>query len=125
MSVSSSYKVYVLEQLQVGGPITAKSMFGGVGLYRRGLFFGLMDNDTLFLKVDDSNRPDYQQAGTQPFQPYGDGSYSMQYYEVPADVLEDRETLHRWVEKAVAVARKARGRKKKPARGRKRGGGAQ
>jgi TfoX/Sxy family transcriptional regulator of competence genes len=32
----------------------------------------------------------------------------MQYYEVPADVLEDVEMLGEWVESAVEVARKAR-----------------
>ena len=37
MAVSDSYKVYVLEQLQVVGPVVAKAMFGGVGLYREGL----------------------------------------------------------------------------------------
>ena len=33
MSVSASYKTYVLHQLQVGGTIVAKSMFGGNALY--------------------------------------------------------------------------------------------
>jgi TfoX/Sxy family transcriptional regulator of competence genes len=31
----------------------------------------------------------------------------MQYYEVPADVLEDRERLSTWREKAVAVAQRS------------------
>jgi TfoX/Sxy family transcriptional regulator of competence genes len=32
----------------------------------------------------------------------------MQYYEVPADVLEDVEVLTSWVEASVAVARQAK-----------------
>jgi TfoX/Sxy family transcriptional regulator of competence genes len=32
----------------------------------------------------------------------------MQYYEVSADILEDPEVLGDWVEKALAVARRAR-----------------
>jgi len=75
MAVSDSYRVYVLEQLQVVGTVTAKAMFGGVGLYRDGMFFGLIDDDTVYLKVDDSNRADFERAGSRPFQPYGEDSY--------------------------------------------------
>jgi DNA transformation protein len=114
MAVTESYKAYVLEQLQSAGPVTAKAMFGGIGLYRNGVFFGLMADDSLYFKVDESNRVDYEQAGGRPFQPYGEGSYSMQYYEVPADVLEDRFLLSEWAAKAVAVATRATARKKRP-----------
>ena len=106
MAVSDGYKAYVLEQLHIIGPVTAKAMFGGIGLYRAGTFFGLMDDDALYFKVDDSTRGDFEDAGCAPFRPYGEGSYSMQYYEVPADVLEDRSVLGAWADKAVAVARK-------------------
>jgi DNA transformation protein len=113
MTVSDSYKAYVLEQLQIIGAVTAKPMFGGIGLYRAGSFFGLMDDEALYFKVDDSTRGDFEEAGCQPFRPYGEGSYSMQYYEVPAEVLEDRSALREWAEKAVAVARKSATAKKK------------
>lgn len=119
MAVTESFKTFVLEQLRGGEPVTSRAMFGGVGLYCRGAFFGLIAEDVLYFKVDDSNRREFEQAGSRPFRPYGEESYSMQYYEVPADVLEDRETLAAWKEKAVAVAhrsataggRKGRGRK--------------
>ena len=107
MSVSDSYKAFVLEQLQSTGRVTAKAMFGGVGLYYERSFFGLIADDVLYFKVDDSTRPDFERSGSQPFRPYGDESYSMQYYEVPADVLEDRTALKTWVGKAVAVARRS------------------
>jgi DNA transformation protein len=116
MAVSTGYKAYVLEQLQGAGPVIARAMFGGVGLYRGGVFFGLIADDSLYLKVDDSNRADYEQAGARPFQPYGEKSYSMQYYEVPADVLEDRAQLIEWTAKALAVARGSATAKRKPQR---------
>ena len=105
MSVSESYRSYVLEQLESVGQVTAKNMFGGVGLYLEGLFFALIANDILYFKVDESNRLDYEAVGMGPFRPYGDKSYAMKYYEVPADVLEERETLRLWADKALAVAR--------------------
>ncbi len=114
MPVSPSFKTFVLEQLQLLGGVTARSMFGGVGLYHDGIFFGLLDDDTVYLRVDDLNRSDYEGAGATPFRPYGDTSYPMQYYQVPADVLDDREALRQWAEKSVAAARRKRAAKRKP-----------
>ena len=112
MSVSREYRDFALEQLGRVLPVTARGMFGGVGVYSGGLFFALMDDDTLYLKVDDSNRADFEAAGTGPFRPFGDDAKPMQYYELPADLLEDPDALRPWVEKALAVAAAARRRKK-------------
>ena len=83
-------------------------MFGGVGLYAGDTFFALIDDDMLYLKVDDANRADFEQRGMGPFMPFGDGGEVMQYYELPAELLEEPEELRSWVEKAVAVAQRAK-----------------
>lgn len=106
MAVSAEYREWVLEQLRRVGPVTARSMFGAVGLYCDGLFFAIIDDDVLYFKVDDGNRGDYEAAGTGPFRPYGDDSLVMQYYEVPADVLEDLPQLQLWSDRALEVARR-------------------
>jgi DNA transformation protein len=111
MPVSPGYKSFVLEQLEVVGTVTARRMFGGVGLYHEGVFFGLLDDDTTYLKVDDETRPDYEALGMEPFRPPGE--VSKNYYQLPADVLEDRETLRLWVGKGGAAARRKSGGKKK------------
>ncbi len=105
MAVTPSYREFVLEQLQQVVPVTARSMFGGVGLYSEGLFFGLMDDDMLYFKTDDGNRADFEAAGMGPFRPFGADSYAMQYHEVPAELLEEPEALRPWIEKAIAAAR--------------------
>ena len=84
-------------------------MFGGVGLYCGDLFFGLIARDELYLKVDDTNRREYQDAGMHAFRPYPDRPGTMKYYQVPAEVLESAPDLVRWAKKAVAVARNASG----------------
>lgn len=106
MSVTASYRAFVLERLNEIVPVRARSMFGGVGIYGDDLFFALIDDDRLYFKVDDTNRPDFEYAGMGPFRPYDDDRV-MQYYEVPVDVLEDSEKLSDWVTKAVEVARRA------------------
>jgi DNA transformation protein and related proteins len=105
MSVSTGYLAYVLEQLAGLGDVSARRMFGGVGLYSGEHFFGLIDDDVLFLRADDANRAEFVARGMPPFQPFKDKpEFSMSYYQTPADVLEDAEELARWARASVQVA---------------------
>ena len=109
MAVSPGYQTFVLDQLRRVLPdVRAKRMFGGVGLYAGESFFALIDDDTLYLKVDDETRPSFERHGLRPFQPFGEGTATMQYFPLPEDLLEDPEALRPWMEAAVAVARRAR-----------------
>lgn len=115
MTVSDSFKTYVLEQLgRVRPDVRSRAMFGGVGVYAGERIFGLIDDDVLYLKVDDLTRPDFEKDGMGPFQPFGPGGEVMQYYELPEGLLDDPEELRPWVEGAVEVAARAKGRKKGP-----------
>ena len=116
MPVSPTFRTFVLDQLgRVAPRVRGRSMFGGVGIYAGAQFFALIADSTLYFKVDDSNRPDFEAHGMGPFRPYGPGGEVMQYYEVPEDVLEDIEALRHWADKAIAVAARNRLR---PRRGR-------
>lgn len=112
--VSETFHTFALEQLGRVLPVTGRKMFGGVGIYADGFFFALMDHDTLYLKVDESNRSDFEARGLGPFQPFGEGGETMQYYPVPEDVLESPDALRLWAKKALDVARRARARGRKP-----------
>jgi len=115
MPVTDDFREFVLEQLGRIVPIDWKRMFGGVGLYADGTFFALIDDDIVYFKVGDLNRADFEAAGARAFRPY-EGVSSMNYYELPVEVLEDVDALRTWTEKSVAVARSAAAskRKKKP-----------
>jgi DNA transformation protein len=115
MPLRQAYLDYVLDQLKPLGPVQSRRMFGGAGVYLDGVIFAIIADDVLYLKVNEANRPDYEAAGMGPFQPYGDSSFVMSYYEVPAEVLEDVEQLVLWARKALAAARA------KAVRGKKRG----
>jgi TfoX/Sxy family transcriptional regulator of competence genes len=107
--VTASFRAFVLEQLeQATRDIRDKRMFGGVGIYAGELFFALIDNDTLYFKVDDETRPTFVAAGMKPFSPYGPEGETMHYFEVPIGVLEDVDALQSWVADAVAVAGRAK-----------------
>ena len=108
MPVSPSYEAYVIEQLEPIEPVRVKRMFGGAGVYTRkaGLFVGVIADDRLYLKVDDSSRPDYAARGMGPFRPYpGKDVASKSHYELPADVLEDADELRTWFSKSLAIAK--------------------
>ena len=104
LRVSETFKSFVLDQLEELGDVMPRSMFGGIGLYWRGVFFGIVAGDTLYLKVDDVNRPGYERAGMKPFKPYPHRPATMQYYAVPVGVLESAFELAAWARKAIAVA---------------------
>ncbi|MEA3226276.1 MAG: TfoX/Sxy family protein [Planctomycetota bacterium] len=106
MSVSDEYLTYVIDQLECMGPVHPRRMFGGAGLYFEGLFFAVVADDILYFKVDDSNRSDYEAESMEAFRPFSDKSMVMGYYQVPIDVLESKETLKDWSEKALRVAEK-------------------
>jgi DNA transformation protein len=114
VAVSREIEEYVVGQLKVAGEVASRRMFGGVGLYIDGVFCAIIgaDSGRLYLKVDDSNRSDYEAAEMEPFRtPKG----VMAYYTVPEPVLENAELLRTWALKARAVGARA-----KPTRKRKR-----
>ena len=114
MSVSDGFREYALEQLGRVQPVTARPMFGGIGLYSRGLFFALIDDDVLYFKVDDETRDTFRAAGMSPFRPFADRpDQVMQYYEVPPDALDDTDVLGVWLGRALGAATRARRRKKR------------
>ena len=115
MPVSESYRAFVLEQLGRVAPVTAKAMFGGVGIYADGLFFALMAEDRLYFKVDDTTRADFERLGMEPFRPYGD-ERAMGYFEVPPDLVEAPVPLEPWMRRAIDVAARAKAGKKKSPR---------
>ena len=103
MAVSASFLAFVLEQLEGVRRVETKRMFGGVGIYSDGKFFAVIDNDTLFFKVDDGLRPQYRKAGMTAFAPMPGKPAMEGYYQVPPAVLEDADQLARWAKQSLGV----------------------
>lgn len=107
MGFTPAYRAHVEECLSLCLPIRTKSMFGGVGIYSEDLFFALVAEDKLYLKVSDLNRPDFEAAGMGPFYPY-DSPTPMGYWELPPGLLENPKELEPWLNKALEVAAMAK-----------------
>jgi DNA transformation protein len=115
------FTAYLLDLLAPIGPVSARPMFGGVGLFHSGTMFGLITRDELFLKVGDANRAAYEAAGEAPFSyETKHGTHTIgSYWRCPPDLLDDVETLQAWARQAVEAAVVAA--RAKPKTGRKRG----
>ncbi len=112
---ASEFVTHVLELLEALGPVSARRMFGGYGIYLDRLMFALVASDTLYLKVDDESRGEFEAAGLEPFRYTKKGkTYQMSYHAAPGDALEDAELLRDWARKAVdATMRTAHGKRQK------------
>ncbi len=82
----------ILDRLANLGDISTRAMFGRHGLYWRGVIFGILFWDRLYLKVDEWSRPDFEAVGMGPFRP-NERQTLKSYCEVPPIVLDDTEAL--------------------------------
>jgi DNA transformation protein len=93
MKKKDSFRDFVSEQL--GDGVEIRAMFGGYGLYRDDRFFGIVFKGRLYFKTGPLSRKEYLRRGMKPFKPNARMT-SKTYFEVPAEVLEDREMLRAW-----------------------------
>ncbi|HEX8823921.1 MAG TPA: TfoX/Sxy family protein [Archangium sp.] len=116
MARMDSYVEYTLELLEPLGPVQPRAMFGGWGLYYGGRMFGLIIEDRLYLKTDDTTRSTFESAGGEPFV-YDAGKgrkpVTMSYWTPPPDASDDAHALLPWARRAVEAASRAA--QKKPA----------
>ena len=93
-------------QLAPLGNVTVARFFSGAAMRLDGVMFGFMSRGSLFLRVDDVNRPAFVAAGMGPFS-YERPTRTVSldgYYETPADVLEDAGALFDWCRSAYRAA---------------------
>lgn len=100
------------EVFRLFGAIHSKQMFGGYGIYHQGLMFGLVANDTLYLKTDAVSAPQFSEAGCVPFEYTKNGTtMRMSYASAPIEIFDDPEMARNWASLAYAAALRSR---KKP-----------
>ena len=99
-SMSKEAAEQLLEQLSLITGVTSKKMFGGHGIFCDKKMFGMITaKGGMFLKVDDSNRADYEEKGSTKH-------HRMPYYSIPSEILEDQDLLIEWAGKSIEIALK-------------------
>lgn len=108
-AAKQQFRDAVVRHLNHVAPVTARGMFGGYGLYLEGIMFALIADKTVYFKVDEENRADFEGLGMSAFTYEGKGRpIRMSYYEIPPTVWPDLPMLAHWVEKAHAAGRRTK-----------------
>jgi DNA transformation protein len=90
---------FVLDELSHLESVTARPMFGGYGLYKSSNIFGIVYDDRLYLKTNETTRGWYEEQGAETFRP-NPQQHLKNYFEVPPAALEDPEVLGNLAEEA-------------------------
>lgn len=98
-----SFKDFVVDQLEGVGDITVRKMFGGFGIYSEGTFFAIISDGVLYFKTNEKTRQRYSDAGMDCFCP-SEEQVLKNYFEVPPDILENREEICEWATEAIHSA---------------------
>jgi len=106
MANSPSFVDHALDLLTLVGPVEARRMFGGHGVYARGVMFGLLDDDELFLKTDVESRPRFVEAGCRMW--VYPGSDETSYWRPPDEAHEDAESMLAWARLGLEAALRLR-----------------
>jgi len=104
-AAADGFVAYLVDELRLWAPVLARRMFGGFGLFRGAIMFAIVNDDVLYLRTDNGNRPAFEAAGMVPFRYSRSGKLvALGYHQAPADVIEDRETLAEWAQAAYGAA---------------------
>ena len=121
MAVSSEYKAFVAEIFEPLGPVDIKHMFGGAGVYYRDVMFGLIFNETIYLKADAINQEMFEEADAVRFRfkpqsgKNAGKEIAMSFWELPEELLDDPDALVNWLHASVDAAYRAKAGKSKKA----------
>lgn len=112
MQDSPEFVSYLMELLAPFGNVRAKRMFGGHGIFRDELMFGIVADETLYLKADAENRADFEARGLERFVYYKQGKpMYLSYYQAPEEVLDDSADMLIWAKMSFAAAIRSRTKK--------------
>ncbi|MCE2992597.1 MAG: TfoX/Sxy family protein [Alphaproteobacteria bacterium] len=103
MSTSDGFIEYLLDQMSEIDGIRSRKMFGGYGIYKHSIIFGIVVDEVFYIKGHDQNIALIKSLNSQPFSYTNKNGklVSMRYWAVPVDTLEDREQLLSLIEQSV------------------------
>ncbi len=106
MVASDGFIAFPREQFAPPGRVSTRRMFGKTGVFCRGLMFGMVADDTLYLRVDDENRAVFKEVEAVPPHNYEKGGrvIDLSFWRVPERLLDEPEELVAWARAALAAA---------------------
>ncbi len=114
----SEFVEYLKEVFEQFGSIQARKMFGGYGIYHDGIMFGLVADDTLYLKADEATAEHFVLRSLEQFK-YDKGNkvVKMSYYLAPDEIFDDPEVATIWAQRALEAASRVKPKIRKKRKG--------
>lgn len=110
MPLSPDFTDYAVELIAGFGKVEIRRMFGGAGVYRNGVGFGILDDDTFFLKADAALGAELKKQGSKPwvYSVKKDGTVrDIAYWSLPASAADDPEEAVALAKRSFAIAAQA------------------
>jgi DNA transformation protein len=107
MAVSKASIDFAVDLLSGLGEVSARRMFGGVGLYAGGVMFALIDDETVFLKTDAKLKADMVAEGSVAWiytSAKEEWPQETRYWSLPDSATDDPEEAVRWARRSLAAA---------------------
>jgi DNA transformation protein and related proteins len=110
MSQSAATLAFAVELFSGMGQVEARRMFGGAGLYARGVMFALVDDEVIYLKVDEALKADLVALGARPWiytlskGPKAGVPQETSYWSLPEAALDDPDEACAWGLRALVLA---------------------
>jgi DNA transformation protein len=105
---------HIVELLEPFGPVEAKSMFGGLGIFHQGLMIALVADGSLYLKADTQSKSLFEDEGLTRFSYFKkDKECFLSYYLAPEPFFEESDECLRWASIACDAALRAASKKKR------------
>jgi DNA transformation protein len=114
MVASAGFAEFLREQLAPIGRITMRRIVGKTGVFCNGVMFGMVTDDTLYVRVDEFNRAVFKEAQAAPplnYEKRGQ-TIDLAFWRVPDRLLDESDELVTWARAALAAARRVAAKRK-------------
>jgi DNA transformation protein and related proteins len=89
--------------------VSIRGMFGGLGVFKDGLMFACVVDDTLRFKADETTAPEFEMEGCRQWVYRSrDRDVAMPYWTVPERLFDEPDAFAEWAKQAFAVAVRTR-----------------
>ena len=123
MGASDDFAEFLCEQLSPLGRVSMRRMFGKTGVFCDGVMFGMVTDNTLYVRVDDHNRAIFKEAESFPPLNYAKkgSTIDLAFWRVPERLMDEPDELVDWARIALAAARRVTAKRERTAPRRKTG----
>jgi DNA transformation protein len=113
MAAGAEFIEFIKDQMSGFGPVSVRRMFGGAGVSYHGVTFAIIVDETLYLKEDELNAPDFDAESLERFsyEARGGKRIEMLYRRAPPRLMDDSDEMTLWCRKSYEAARRARNKK--------------